>query len=139
MPVTDYGSDLSTFTSPDGSADLDPNFARIAGARVVIERLARKLQTTTGSMFKAGWGFDVRDLLQAALTPAGVAAVQGEVQRQCEDEEEVASADATVNLVNGVLTITVRVVLNVDVVFDLVFTITEEKVTTIINAILQES
>jgi len=139
MPPTDYGSDLSTFTSPDGSADLDPNFARIKGARVVIERLARKVQTPTGSMFKAGWGYDLRDLLQASLTPAGVAAVQGELQRQCEDEEEVASADATINFTQGVMTITIRVILNTDEVFDLVFVITEEKVVTIINAILQES
>lgn len=137
---TDYGTSFSTFTNPDGSADLDPNFAKISGPRVIIERIARKLMTPTGSMFRAGWGYDVRDLLQGSPTPAEVAAAQGEIKKQCEDEEEVSAVTVTVNLrKDQVLSIEVVIALNTDQTFSLVFTLTADKVQVVIGAILQES
>jgi len=140
MP-TNYGTDISTFTSPDGRADLDPNFTKISGARVPLERLARKLQTPGGSMLKAGWGYDVRDLLQGSLTPAEVAAAAGEIEQQCLDEEEVSTVNVDIPPLgpDRTLRITIRVELAEGEVFDLIFVLTPDNVQTIINAITEES
>jgi hypothetical protein len=130
MPTTDYGSDLSTFADvQSGIADLDPTFAVISGPRVVIERIARKLMTPTGSMLRAGWGYDLRAHLQDSMTAGSIGALQGIIQGQIEEEQEVESSAVAVtySLETRTLTVTARIVLVTGETFDMVFTLTPDR------------
>jgi len=140
MAATDYGSDLSTYADvSSGIADLDPTFAVIAGPRVVVERIARKLMTPTGSMLKAGWGFDLRAILQASLTSAQLGQLRGIVSDQILGEPEVADAEVTINYTIQLkrLDIVGTVTLVSGAVFPLVFVVTPELVQPIFDDILE--
>lgn len=141
MP-TDYGSDVSTYQDPNtGVADLDPNFTVIRGPRVVIERVARKLITPTGSMLKAGWGFDLRAVLQQSLTPAQIGQLRGIIADQIQQEPEVESTDVTINYTLQVkrLEITALVTLLGGITFPLVFTLTPNNTSFVIGDMTQEA
>lgn len=66
-----YGTDVSTYVVTDGTAGLDPRFAEISGERVVLERVARRLETRAGSLPGApDFGFDLVDLLGKRIESA---------------------------------------------------------------------
>lgn len=66
-----YGTDVSTYVQTDGTMGLDPLFAEIAGERVVIERVARRLETRAGSLPGApDFGFDLVELLGKRIESA---------------------------------------------------------------------
>jgi hypothetical protein len=138
IDTTNYGSDLSTYANPaSGIADLDPTFTVISGPRVVVERIARKLMTPTGSMLKAGWGFDLRSVLQSSLTSAQVNQLRGILQDQIEQEPEVDSVDLRIDYTLQLrrMDITGTLTLITGEEFPLVFIITPELVQPIIDDI----
>lgn len=135
---TDYGTDLSTYMDPSsGVPDLDPTFAIISGPRVVIERVARKLMTPTGSMLKAGWGFDMRSVLQSSLTPAQIGQLRGIVSDQINQEPEVESCSVSIayTIQGKRIDITGQVTLLTGVTFPLVYVVTPETVQPIFDDI----
>lgn len=132
-----YGSDLSTFADPaSGQADLDPTWQVISGPLVVIQRIARKLMTPTGMMLKPGWGYDLRSLLQSSLTPAQIGAVRGIISEQVSEEPEVDSVQVTISYTLQLRTLEIVVLTTLkgdETPFPLVFTLTPDKVSAIIN------
>lgn len=105
---TDLSSSALGFVPDDGSAvlgvdisslpDLDGGFALAGGYRALGQALARRLETERGSLFyDLDYGTDVRDRLNDSVNPAELAALQGDIDTECEKEERVLSASATVN------------------------------------------
>lgn len=136
--ATDYGSDLSTYADPNtGVADLDPTFTVISGPRIVVERIARKLMTPTGSMFKQGWGIDLREALQGSLTPGQIGQLRGTIADQITQEPEVESVDLTIDytLQQRRLIITGQITLITGQVFPLVLVITPDNIQPIFDDI----
>jgi len=141
MP-TDYGSDVSTYQDINsGIADLDPNFTVIRGPRVVVERVARKLITPTGSMLKAGWGYDLRAVLQASLTSAQIGQLRGIIADQIREEPEVsdASVDIDYTLQLKRLAITAIITLIGGEIFPLVFVLTPGNVQVVVGDMTTEA
>src|ERR1700753_3422584 len=136
MMSTDYGSDFSTYANPaSGIADLDPTWQVITGPLVVVQRIARKLMTPTGSMLKAGWGYDLRSALQGSLTPAQIGALRGIIADQVSTEPEVDDVAVTITYTLQVkqLDIVVLVTLITGESFPLVFTLTPDRVQAVVN------
>ena len=141
MP-TDYGSDVSTYQDINsGIADLNPNFTVIRGPRVVVERVARKLITPTGSMLKAGWGYDLRAVLQASLTSAQIGQLRGIIADQIREEPEVsdASVDIDYTLQLKRLAITAIITLIGGEIFPLVFVLTPGNVQVVVGDMTTEA
>ncbi len=136
MANNDYGSDLSTYANPaSGVADLDPTWQVITGPLVVIQRVARKLMTPTGSMLKQGWGYDLRAVLQASLTAAQIGAIRGIIEDQVTQEPEVESAAVTITYTLQVkrLDIVVLITLITGETFPLVFKLTPDRVQAVVD------
>lgn len=141
MP-TDYGSDVSTYQDINsGIADLDPNFTVIRGPRVVVERVARKLITPTGSMLKAGWGYDLRAVLQASLTSAQIGQLRGIIADQIREEPEVSDASVEIDYTLQLkrLAITVIITLIGGEIFPLVFVLTPGNVQVVVGDMTTEA
>jgi len=101
----DYGSDVSTFP------DLDPSFANISGTRVLGEAIARRLMTARGSLpDQPNYGTDVRTYLCEGFNLNGSTLTQmkNAIERECLQDERIASADAGMyfNPQTGVLNVT---------------------------------
>lgn len=87
--ATDYGTDVSALP------DLDPTFALRSGRAVVGEAVARRLSTPRGSLpYDDDYGFDLRELLGASLSPADVSRVQSAIVAEAEKDERVRGARA---------------------------------------------
>ncbi|MBV8929444.1 MAG: hypothetical protein JO152_10010 [Mycobacteriaceae bacterium] len=102
-----YGVDLSALP------DLDPYFGLQHGRRVLVEAIARRLSTPAGGLFyDAGYGLDLRDYLNEALTPTELAVLRVAVRAQCLADERVDDADAQVvyDPRARTLTVTIRLV-----------------------------
>lgn len=141
MP-TDYGSDVSTYQDINsGIADLDPNFTVIRGPRVVVERVARKLITPTGSMLKAGWGYDLRAVLQASLTSAQIGQIRGIIADQIREEPEVSDASVEIDYTLQLkrLAITAIITLIGGEIFPLVFVLTPGNVQVVVGDMTTEA
>jgi phage baseplate assembly protein W len=88
--VADFGIDTSSFP------DLDPSFSALTDQRVVAEALTRRLTTPRGALpFYPDYGTDVRGWLNESVTQARLSEWRRAVQRECEKDERVASADAS--------------------------------------------
>jgi phage baseplate assembly protein W len=89
--MVDFGSDISTFP------DLDETFSPISGRKVVAEAVARWLSTPRGSMpFYPTRGIDLRQWLNARMTDSAAFALTSNVEAECEADERVLRATATV-------------------------------------------
>lgn len=81
------GTDVSTFVGTDG---LDRQFRVISGARAVAEAVARRWLTPRDSLVYApGYGEDVRELLNGAVTQPILAAFQSSLEAQALADERV--------------------------------------------------
>ncbi len=124
------GRDWSTFTSPDGQADLDPTFAEISGTRVVLELIARRMISTPGSHDEADYGYDLTSLRCASLTDGDIPIIENNVQNEARKVEGVANARCAVSLDdNFVLTVQLDVELDSeddeDTVYTMVFVLSD--------------
>lgn len=125
----DYpGLDWSTFTSPDGQADLDPTFGQISGTRVVLELVARRMISTPGSHDEVDYGYDLTALRCASLTEADVFIIEGSVQSEARKVEGVANARCQVSLDSSfVLTVQLEIELDDEegTVYPMVFVLSD--------------
>jgi hypothetical protein len=89
--MADFGSDVSVFP------DLDAAFAPMTGGRVVLEAVAKRLCTPRGGLlYSPDYGWDLRDYLNDAITSAKLSQWQREIERECEADERVDSASASI-------------------------------------------
>jgi hypothetical protein len=111
MAATFYGSDTGCLDDlPLISVDVSAPYL------VIGQRLARRLQTPRGALAfindDPNGGLDLRQYVNAKVTPNFRALVQAEVKAECEKDEEVLSADVEVSFVAETLTVTIRVTAN---------------------------
>lgn len=122
------GLDWSTFTSPDGQADLDPTFGVISGARVVLELVARRMISPPGSHDEQDYGYDLTSLRCASLSESDIFEIEGAVQAEARKVEGVLSARCQVTLDDKfVLTVQLELVLDedADTVYEMVFVLSD--------------
>jgi len=91
--VVDLGTDVSAWP------DLDQSFALVSGTTAYLQAIARRLVTRAGSLvFHPSYGFDVRSLLNAALTSADLHAAKQRIEAQAEQDERTFSASCSLAL-----------------------------------------
>ena len=108
--ATNYGFDTSCLSDVPliSVTETDP--------RVVIgQRLARRLQTPAGGLAvingNPNGGWDVRQYLNAKLSPGDIAAAQVVIGQECQKDEQVKSASCSMTLNRvGELSISIAVV-----------------------------
>ncbi len=102
--MSDYGQDVSTFP------DLDVTGRTISGARCVAECTLRRLTTEEGTLdYDRDFGRDIRDLLNADVTPKEIRREEIRVANEIEKDERVLRADVTMTLDEQKQTLTIRV------------------------------
>ena len=104
MTAVNFGSDCSTFP------DLDGAYAVRTGPHIVAEAVARRYITPRGGLFyDLNYGHDLRQYLNAVLTPG----LAGRISSQCEAEagkdERVLGAQVTVTQPTGQQLVTLGV------------------------------
>ena len=94
--------------------DIDPGLSLVYDERtLLLQAIARRLITPRGSLFyNTDYGFDLRGYLNASLTARQVAALEGEIQAECEKDERVSSADVTVRATAATNTFVVKIELD---------------------------
>lgn len=88
--------------------DLDPNLTPVEGRLGLAQACARRLITPTGGLFYAGdYGDDIRRFLNSITnsTPLRIAAT---AEGECEKDERVNRADASVEISGDRLNLEVR-------------------------------
>ena len=104
MALPNYGTDLSCVT------DLDPSGAEVSGRLLLGQAIARRLITPRGRLIDdANYGFDLRQFIDDDLGPADIARIQSGIQTECQKDERVLSAIATVVYSAGTLLVTVQI------------------------------
>lgn len=107
----DFGSDVLVFPSFDGNLTL------VEDGRVIAEAVARRLSTKRGTMpFHPDYGLDLRDYLNEAVTPDVLYRLKAAVELECEQDERVQSATATItySLATQQLRVAIEVVTNTE-------------------------
>jgi len=100
--MADFGTDLSCVS------DLDATGAEVSGRLLLGQSLARRLQTPRGRLLEdANYGFDLRQYVNADLSPTDIARIRTGVEAECLKDERVLGATATVTLTSNVLIVTV--------------------------------
>lgn len=102
--MTLYGSDTNCVT------DVPLIDTQVTSAALVVgQRLARILQTPRGALGVIGddhdRGWDVRQYVNARLSPSTIATAQQQITNECLKDEQVQSVDVTMTESNGTLTI----------------------------------
>src|SRR5262245_8863750 len=104
-----YGSDSACVTDI-GLIDTQVT----SPAQVIGQRIARLLQPPRGAFGlindDANRGWDVRQYVNAQLTPSTIAIAQQQIKNECEKDEEVQSATVTMTNSGGTITITISIV-----------------------------
>lgn len=105
-------ADLTFGTDISGVTDLDKGFSLVSGPRCLAQAIARRLTTRRGGLFYApDYGLDVRDMIEERQTAATIAQWQQAIANECEKDERVERATATVtlNTATNTAAITVRI------------------------------
>ncbi len=107
--ATFYGSDSYCLD------DLQRISTEVTDVRTLIgQRVARRLQTPRGALAiingDPDFGWDVRQLCLAKLTPQSRAVAESQIQKECTKDEQVLSASVKVEPSRGDLVITISLV-----------------------------
>jgi len=89
IPVddVDFGHDLSC------ADDLEDDMAEVDGPTIVAQAIYRRLYTPRGALWQdPDYGLDLRDYLSRRMTSAEIAAIPGEVVKEIQKDERIASA-----------------------------------------------
>jgi hypothetical protein len=107
-----YGTDGRTFLDLGNGPDLDPQLLIVAEPRIVMaESLARRLTTIRGQLLYApNDGWDLRQLVNAALTSGDVESLQGTIQQECLKDPRIQTAIARVAVTGSTVTITISAI-----------------------------
>lgn len=119
--MTDYGQDFACAT------DLDTTLQTVSGRTVVVEAIARRLDTPRGRLIgDEDYGFALADYLNDDVSPATIAWIQSQTEAECLKDERVSLVTATVTLATSdVMTVTVAIVLTDADSFDLVLSVSD--------------
>lgn len=118
--MTDYGQDFACVD------DLETTLGVTSGPRLVMEAIARRLQTPTGRLVgDPNYGFDVSAYINDDVTPADLDNIEQQVREECEKDERVASADVSAAYLADVLTLTIVLTLIADETFTLVLAVSD--------------
>lgn len=100
----DFGSDSLVFPGVDG------NFTLVKDGRVIAEALARRLSTPRGSLpFHPDYGLDLRSYLNEAVTADLLYRMKAAVELECEQDERIDGAKATITYAQSTMSMKVRV------------------------------
>jgi phage baseplate assembly protein W len=100
--MPDYGLDLF------GISDLSPSLTVVKGRAGLLQALARRLTTPTGSLWYAPtYGFDVRRLLNAPIVNA--ASANARIRAECLKDDRVDEANVRVVRVGRSLHVGIQV------------------------------
>jgi hypothetical protein len=100
--VPDLGTDIRALD------DLSPQMNLQSGLPNLGEAIARRLQTPRGGLFyEPNYGIDVRSWLNEAMTADDVFRAKVAIEAECEKDERVLAADATVTLNQPQQTLTI--------------------------------
>ncbi len=89
--ASDYGIDVSCVD------DIDPTFGLVRGPTAVAQALARRFITPRGGLHYDGtYGYDLRSHLNASVDAGDEFLMASAVEAQCEQDERVSSASASV-------------------------------------------
>lgn len=104
--MTDFGADIGSIKA----TGLPPGFGRVSGIWVLGNRLLRRLQTPRGRLHYApDFGLDIRGLIEQQIDVRTAQRWEAEIARECEKDEAVEQAKATVTLTQSTSTATVRI------------------------------
>lgn len=102
--MTDFGSDISTFPTLDGT--MRP----ITGQRVVLEACARRLQTPRGALWAhQDYGLDLRAWLNESFGAASQAEMAAAITAELEKDERVLEVAVSSSLDARTDVLTVRI------------------------------
>jgi hypothetical protein len=106
--LPDLGTDIRALD------DLPPQMNLQSGLPNLGEAIARRLQTPRGGLFYApNYGTDVRSWLNEAMTDDDIFRAKVSIEAECEKDERVLAADATLalNQPSQTLTISLELIL----------------------------
>lgn len=80
---------------------------------LIGQRILRRLTTTRGALANIGddpnAGWDVRQLINARISPATINQYQSQIQAECTKDEEVQSATVTITGTSSTSTLTISI------------------------------
>ncbi len=105
-----YGTDGRTFLDLGSGPDLDPLLLINADPRIVMaEALARRLTTIRGQLFYApNDGWDLRQLVNAALSSGDLQSLQGTIQQECLKDPRVQIATVQLTTSGSIVSIVIN-------------------------------
>lgn len=107
--VVDYGTDL------DCATDLTRTLSLASGQRNLGNALVRRLSTPTGALaYAPTYGIDLRAALSGPMTSGYLSSLQSAIEQQCEADERVARASASVQYNYATQALTVDLVIDPD-------------------------
>lgn len=113
----DFGTDFVVARSP----------GKISGINNLVKKIIRRLKCPNGALYwDPAYGLDVRQYLNASVTPAKIQEIKQAVKTQCELDERVQSASVSVsNTANNQLFITVEITTQSGPDFVLILSVTK--------------
>lgn len=119
-------ADFSTFAGRDSAglyqSDLDPNWIPVTGPRAVLEHVARRIMTPTGSMQDEEYGFDLRRFYNASLSRLDLLKMRAAIEGEASKVEGVDSVAVTADQdASGTVRIEISVALADDETYPMVF------------------
>ena len=122
--TTDYGLDISTYAAGPDGPDLDPQMTTISGPAIVVQAIARRLQTPHGFFDDdPDYGLDVRGWLNGSFSSDYASTLRHLVEAECEKDDRVASAEASVTFAASRLTVLVKLTLETGQTFQLTLSV----------------
>ena len=96
--------------------DLEGDGSEVVGRLSAVQAVARRLITDQGTLLPAwegdresdAYGFNLRNYLNADVSPRDLAEIAASVELQATSEETISSASATVTVLQGVLTVALQ-------------------------------
>ena len=102
--------------------DVLPSLQLINSDLIVLQALVRRLTTTRGRLFyDQEYGFNINDILKAPLQSTSF--YKSEIKNEVFKDERVSSADVSLSLVDEVLIINIKVLLEEGNEFLLIFSV----------------
>lgn len=107
--MADVGSDISCLVGGDGVWDLDPTFTVVSGQQVLLESMARALQTSRGLMGdEPDRGLDLAELENARAYPGSARALQASISMELLRDERIAQLSVSVRVEGDVWAVMVE-------------------------------
>lgn len=104
MAAPDFGTDSN------GLSGLQYRRTLVSGTRNVGNALGRRLSTRRATLrYAPNYGLDLKESLNSDFTRAEITSLQGAIEQECEKDERVLSASATVVYIDQTSTLEVTI------------------------------